>query len=68
MMYICVCTGEDVGTVPAEAVCFKRVYMKSLSSTTLLFIVRAFHRNSLPYIVQLNNSLFKCQLHLIFVT
>jgi len=22
MTYICVCTGEDIGTVPARAVCF----------------------------------------------
>ena len=30
MMYICMCTGEDIGTVPAEAVCFKRVHIKEV--------------------------------------
>ena len=28
MTYICICTGEDIGTVPARAVCFKRVHIK----------------------------------------
>ena len=27
MTYICMCTGEDIGTVPAKAVCFKRVHI-----------------------------------------
>ena len=28
MTYICMCSGEDIGTVPAKAVCFKRVHIK----------------------------------------
>jgi hypothetical protein len=32
MTLICMCRGEDIGTVPAEAVCFKRVHTQDFNN------------------------------------